>query len=337
MAAKALSVANGFMDASRATAEMQGSAAAPAVKVESVNAISHPQRPKTQAMVMESRGGRSAGTQVTCFCCGKSGHRREKCQFKEVRCYRCQTVGHLAKMCRSSGGRSMNDLDASDEQDWERPEGDESDEASIEFVSANLGWVCAMAGTDDPTGKWWIWATVNGMRLRMQADCGADVTVLSSADWNRIGKPPLEECQVRLKSYPVGSSMALGRTTVRVAVDDKSAMLPAYVVETRRQSLFGRPWMDAIRVNWNELQDKGVTGLGKGPEATVAKVDAKATVDKASSAAVAALLAKYNDLFEVGLGKIKGIEAKLTVKEGAKTPKFHRAKTGTLCFVGRAE
>nr|CAI5842830.1 unnamed protein product [Callosobruchus analis] len=39
---------------------------------------------------------------VTCFCCGKKGHKRSDCYFKTKVCKICNTVGHLQNVCNKN-------------------------------------------------------------------------------------------------------------------------------------------------------------------------------------------------------------------------------------------
>lgn len=43
-----------------------------------------------------------AATSVKCFFCGVSRHPRTKCPAREVKCHKCQKIGHYAKVCRST-------------------------------------------------------------------------------------------------------------------------------------------------------------------------------------------------------------------------------------------
>ena len=42
-----------------------------------------------------------------CFCCGKAGHKRAICRFKDVVCYGCGKTGHLKRVCKKPIGRNQ--------------------------------------------------------------------------------------------------------------------------------------------------------------------------------------------------------------------------------------
>ena len=46
-----------------------------------------------------------------CSCCGKRGHTRAVCYFREYSCYKCEKIGHLKKMCHSSKRSKTRILD----------------------------------------------------------------------------------------------------------------------------------------------------------------------------------------------------------------------------------
>ena len=44
-----------------------------------------------------------------CACCGKAGHEKARCRFRNAKCSNCTTTGHLRAMCRQrekSAGKS---------------------------------------------------------------------------------------------------------------------------------------------------------------------------------------------------------------------------------------
>ena len=39
---------------------------------------------------------------VTCYCCGKKGHKAADCRHKNDKCHACHKTGHLANVCQSN-------------------------------------------------------------------------------------------------------------------------------------------------------------------------------------------------------------------------------------------
>ena len=75
-------------------------------------------------------------------------------------------------------------------------------------------------------------------------------------------------------------------------------------------SLWGRDWLAAIQLNWAHIKQVR-TGLEP-------------------------LLQKYSEVFQEELGTLKGIEAKLVVKENA-VPKFHKLRSVPYAIRGAIE
>ena len=52
---------------------------------------------------------RNAGdSDKVCYRCGRTGHRPDKCYFKERDCYSCHVRGHTSKVCRKKKQDSKN-------------------------------------------------------------------------------------------------------------------------------------------------------------------------------------------------------------------------------------
>ena len=77
--------------------------------------------------------------------------------------------------------------------------------------------------------------------------------------------------------------------------------MPLIIVEGEGPSLFGRNWMQKIQLDWKNIGKMKIFN-------------------------VKSLLHEYDELFAEGLGTMKDIEAKLTLKENA-VPKFCRARS----------
>lgn len=63
---------------------------------------------------------------ISCYACGKQNHNCKTCRYKSFKCTKCNTVGHIAAVCRKSNKKSSNfintenadtDLNASDDSE----------------------------------------------------------------------------------------------------------------------------------------------------------------------------------------------------------------------------
>ena len=91
----------------------------------------------------------------------------------------------------------------------------------------------------------------------------------------------------------------LGETEVSVKYKNQEAKLPLAVVKGRGPSLLGRNWLKVIQLDWRSI--------------------------KHIPTELESLLYKYDELFKEELGTMRGVNAKLSMKEDA-TPKFCRAR-----------
>ena len=93
----------------------------------------------------------------------------------------------------------------------------------------------------------------------------------------------------------------VGEMKVEVSYREQNAKLSLYVVEGQGPSLMGRDWIRQIRLDWKSI---GMVSLASKTEA---------------------LLDKYAEVFEEGLGTMNTFEASLSVKSECK-PRFHKAR-----------
>ena len=88
---------------------------------------------------------------------------------------------------------------------------------------------------------------------------------------------------------------------VKVSYGEQNAKLSLYVVEGQGPSLMRRDWIRQIRLDWKSI---GMVSIASKTEA---------------------LLDKYAEVFEEGLGRMNTFEASLSVKSECK-PRFHKAR-----------
>lgn len=108
---------------------------------------------------------------------------------------------------------------------------------------------------------------INKIPLTMELDTGASVSLVSEATWaDKLNKPQLQPCTLSLQSYPNRSLKVLGQCQVEVTVHGKTAHLPLIVVEGSGIPLFGRNWLEQIKLDWAEIvKINGVTSQPSKP------------------------------------------------------------------------
>ena len=95
---------------------------------------------------------------------------------------------------------------------------------------------------------------INGIQLTMELDTGAGVSLVSEKTWSEeLGKLELSSIDLPLEGYPNRPLQVLGQCEVEVKVHGKEAVLPLVVVEGNGIPLFGRNWLQSLRLNWTEV------------------------------------------------------------------------------------
>ena len=111
----------------------------------------------------------------------------------------------------------------------------------------------------------------------------------------------LQPTDIALTTYTGESLSIMGTYNVQVCYQSQVYTLPLIVVKGRSPSLFGRNWLEKIKVDWNSIHALQ------------------------NSSSLSSLLDKYSSLFSDTLGLLQGTTAKLHVHPQA-TPNFFRAR-----------
>ncbi|CAC5415746.1 unnamed protein product [Mytilus coruscus] len=165
----------------------------------------------------------------------------------------------------------------------------------------------------------WVTPTVEGVTLKMELDTGSAVSVISQADFSKsLGHVKLIEATITLQTYSGESIKPLGCANVKVHYKGEAHVLPLYVVPKGGPPLFGREWLKHIKHDWNEIKE-------------VHGIDQKKTGE-----VIKDLQNKYKDVFKDELGTIKGIKAKLSLKDNSSL-KFIKARTVPFSLSAKVE
>ena len=143
---------------------------------------------------------------------------------------------------------------------------------------------------------------INGQRVEMEIDTGAAVSVISQKNL----KIPLKKTSMQLRSATGQVLELAGEAKVKVRVKGMKKVVKIYVAKGECPSLFGREWIN--------------TFFGK--DWLQRLVNINTIVKQGAPMKLQKLLDKYAEtVFKPGLGKLKGMTAKLMLRPEA-VPRF---------------
>ena len=134
----------------------------------------------------------------------------------------------------------------------------------------------------------------------MEVDTGASVSLLSESTycrlWPAATRPPLSPSDARLHTDSGELIKVLGTTTVTVRYRGQVKQLPLLIVPTDGPSLLGRDWLHEIVLDWKQLNK----------------------VHYVRQQVLQDVLDQYTDLFQPGMGTLKGTTAKIHIRDNVR-------------------
>ena len=151
-----------------------------------------------------------------------------------------------------------------------------------------------------------VQTTLNGHQVSMQLDTGATVTLLGETTWKDIDCPKLQPSGIKFQNYSQQEIPLLGKCLMEMQCQGKSANLFAVISKGDRQNLLGRTWIDALKLDLNEIYHMNLKSKSSG------------------HSALESLLKGYSSIFQDELGHCHKLKVHLTLKPDAQ-PKFCRS------------
>ena len=137
----------------------------------------------------------------------------------------------------------------------------------------------------------------------MKLDTGAGVSIISQETFNKhFTGTPLKPSSTRLHTYTGHPVQVTGQFHVHLKYQDQSATLPLLVVEGSGPSLFGRDWLTQVKLDWKKICSIRVSD---------------SDLSQAATSKLHTTIQSHPNVFQPGLGTIKGITAKLEMKHDA--------------------
>ena len=149
--------------------------------------------------------------------------------------------------------------------------------------------------------------TINGTPIRMELDTGSALSIIPDCVFcHHLSRLPLSPTSVVLKTYSVERIKPLGVISVDVESNGQHHDVKALIVKTDRPPLFGRDWLQYIRIDWSHVHC-----LASSTASTQHRRDE--------------LLERHSAVFGDDRGRFRHCKGRLHLVDGAK-PRFFKAR-----------
>ncbi|XP_062582729.1 uncharacterized protein K02A2.6-like [Saccostrea cucullata] len=244
-----------------------------------------------------------------CYRCNGNGHVAQDCRFKDTVCHNCHKRGHIQKACRSKPTTPRKPIQRKKTVNFVADDSqDPSDDNYIASLELNN-----LARKDII----WIQLKINGKTMKMELDTGSAVSVMAKGEFReKFGNLNLKTPDITLRTYSGEHIKPVGYIDVLVEYDDTKETLPLYVVRKGGPALLGRDWLKEIQLDWKVIKETHAVNTVNPPN-------------------ISEILEKYKDVFSDDVGTVKGITAKLSLKENK--PKYVKARTVPFSLRAKVE
>ncbi|KAL3102004.1 hypothetical protein niasHS_003413 [Heterodera schachtii] len=93
----------------------------------------------------------------------------------------------------------------------------------------------------------------NGMEKPMNVDTAAQITVITTDSWQKLGKPKLGKTTIAVKNCNEKAFAIKGKFKCQVSYNGRTSKLIAYVSGEIHQDLLGMPWIEELEIISKEL------------------------------------------------------------------------------------
>ncbi|UYV63446.1 ABLIM3 [Cordylochernes scorpioides] len=171
-----------------------------------------------------------------CFRCGYTNHREEQCFFKDKRCFKCQKLGHISRVCKNGNWRS----------DRNNCSIDEEAEATNGLFNIN------QVKDTSNMRNYMVKVRTSGRDMNMLIDSGTRKNIISEKTyietWVKSERPRIEKDSTKLVQWNRQRLSILGKIKADVKVNKRSITMELLVIEGPGPNLIGREAFDQIGI-----------------------------------------------------------------------------------------
>ncbi|XP_055591080.1 uncharacterized protein K02A2.6-like [Uranotaenia lowii] len=164
-----------------------------------------------------------------CWQCGAM-HFVKDCNFAKHTCKQCGKIGHREGYCSCSSKFSASSS-AGDKRG--KPKN-----RTLRMKTIQLKQIRSR--------RRYLTVDFNGVQVKLQLDCGSDISVVSQDVWNKIGGPTINATQMQATTASGGPLELLGEFTSSVTISNVTREQQCYVTSVNNLNVIGLDWMDAF-------------------------------------------------------------------------------------------
>uniref|UniRef100_A0A914LN86 RNA-directed DNA polymerase n=1 Tax=Meloidogyne incognita TaxID=6306 RepID=A0A914LN86_MELIC len=234
----------------------------------------------------------------TCYCCGKQGHWRKDCRFKDATCKRCYKKGHLVDNCRS------------------KTRADDRNTRRINTVST----YCLAMEAKNP--DWFlVKLEINGVDVEMKLDTASQITLVTTRTWKKLGCPELQMADLQVKNCNDIAFDIQGKFECSVQFNGaQRKTLTAYTCNSVAHDLLGIPWICELQILAQEMLETFQRSTAK-----ISVVKENKIVITDANELKESLQSMFPSVFDLKLGLCTKLKAQLHLKADAR-PIFCKAR-----------
>lgn len=204
-----------------------------------------------------------------CYLCGAM-HFVKDCTYTNSKCIDCGQIGHRGGYCPPppKEGTSQNTGSRKKNNKWKK----KKPSATTNVISSSRR-----------KSRRYLSPLINGHRVDFQLDCGADVSVITKATWERLGKPNLSPISLNVKDAQANSLTIMGEFDARVSFRGNDIRHGCIVSSSTKDNLFGIDLIEAFGL-WDEPPSAYCNMVHKEIDTAAAVKELQSTFPKVFSA-----------------------------------------------------
>jgi hypothetical protein len=245
--------------------------------------------------------------QQACYRCG-GNHTAKTCRFKTAKCFKCTKVGHIASVCRSKTSKEVKPGSTSKHGQADRGNIQnlslyDSNNDNVNSDELGIYFLYSVGSENYSRERYSVELSLNGVVCDMEIDTAADFSIMSKSIYDqKFSHFPLYPSAVKLKTYTGETLQVSGEMKCEIVYQNKTFRLPIVIANyVGKPTLLGKNWLAQMKLDWGRV------------------FSIKTSEQSNARDQLNVLLSKYKNMFEDSYEGMKGFEAHITMKDGART------------------